>query len=78
MPTIEPVTKIVYIERPVVKKEVAIATTTEEKEEGVVMDEMQSDSLVANVYTGSQKTSALESFLWIPKKGWGLLSGLFR
>ncbi len=75
----KPVVKIVYVERPVIKKEV-VATTTEvqQQTEQVIQNNVEADSLVANMYVGSEKTSALESFLWIPKKGWGLLSGLFR
>ncbi len=73
----EPIVKIVYIDRPIIKKEVLGVTTTPEKKEEVV-ENISSESLVANVYTGSEKVSALESFLWIPKKGWGILAELFR
>lgn len=73
----EPVVKIVYIERPVIKQEPVSVSTTPMTAPVVKVNAQESD-MVATVYTASPKISAVESFLWIPKKGWGLLADLFR
>lgn len=76
----EPKVKIVYIEKPISKKETTVMSTSETKAETLPLStkEINADDLVATVYAASPKSSALESFLWIPRKGWGILAGLFR
>lgn len=69
--------KIVYVEKPVAKKEIKVSEVEEVETVPEIISEPEND-LVAAVYTASPKSSALESFLWIPKKGWGILTGLFR
>lgn len=76
----EPKVKIVYVEKNTPKKETAVVPVSELKTETLPESatEINANDLVATVYTASPKSSALESFLWIPKKGWGILAGLFR
>lgn len=75
----EPKIKIVYVEKPTPKKVVS-ALPASELNTNILPEttELNPNDLVATVYTASPKSSALESFLWIPKKGWGILAGLFR
>ena len=73
----EPIVKIVYVDRPVAKQEAA-PVSIEPVIEPIAEVEEQENDMVATVYSASPKVSAVESFLWIPKKGWGLLADLFR
>jgi len=68
----EPIVKIVYVDRPVTKQETAPV------EKPIAEVKEQDSGMVATVYSASPKPSAVESLLWIPKKGWGLLADLFR
>jgi len=75
----EPKIKIVRTVKPVPKKEIISKTTLEiKKETPSETKEVNPNDLVATVYTASPKSSAFDSLLWIPRKGWGILEGLFR
>lgn len=75
--SVEPVVRIVYVERPVTKQE-TVPISVESVAEPVAEVEEQESDMVATVYSASPRVSAMESFLWIPRKGWGLLANLFR
>ncbi|MHB1316564.1 MAG: PKD domain-containing protein [Minisyncoccota bacterium] len=75
----EPQVKIVYVERSIPKKELPIQVDVSVvPDEPTDLVEENKNNLVATVYQASPKVSALESLLWIPRKGWGILAGLFR
>lgn len=53
-----------------VKKSVEVASSTKE---------VKSEAgLAAVIYTATPKTSALESFLWLPRKVWGAIQSVFQ
>lgn len=68
--------KIISVKKAVPRKKVAVVPRVE-KALGSSTKEVSRD-MVATVYVGAPKNSAVESLLWIPKKGWGMLAGFFR
>ncbi len=70
------------VSAPVVKKKVEVIKPIPVKKSperaSSTLEIKETVALAAVVYTAPPKTSALESFLWLPRKIWGAVSSIFK